>query len=307
MDKTENLSYTKLSEDEKRHITETPRIDVEATGDKVEAINETVDIEEFTHHTEKHGAQISMQACTEEPMTDQCKYPEVIEESTRKGMTASHENENIGPKGKEDADLECIEQSTSTTKTNMGLISEAHLSNLDLTPKSQGAEGERVEETCVKDETNDPAIHFEDQVKELSLDVVEKKKEDMPSLLGGERMDPESIQSSDKLENGNDKEDASIINVEKLGFDAALKIGDNVVDKLKDQSTLITEETEAMASKENAESRVEQNILLEEGFDKRGEKDEPTSTPYSERTFISTEKVDTCSMIEHFHLLFWGL
>ncbi|KAI9075572.1 hypothetical protein K1719_042478 [Acacia pycnantha] len=355
-DKIENLTLKKLSEDERQHQTGVVSKDAEAGGDKVEAINERVFIEESIHHTEKDGAKVSMQACAEEPMADQYKSSEVIAESTQKGMIASQEDENKRSKGEEDADLECIKQPASTSETNMGLINEAPLPNLDLTT-SQGEEDKRVAKSCAKDATIYPTIHVEDGVKELSLDGVQKKKEDIPSLLRGECKDPESIGSSDKLENDN-KEDASAINVEESGFDTASKIGDNVNNKLEnpysdqvtdgvstkvatearetlqevastvcrdkitdtsedsrinlekrheekrdsqpknrqedqlgEQVTLIPEETEVAASRENDESRVEQNILPLKESEESGEKDEPTSKPDSGETSISTEKI----------------
>ncbi|KAK4282343.1 hypothetical protein QN277_013732 [Acacia crassicarpa] len=355
-DKIESLTLKKLSEDERQHQTGVVSKDVEAGGDKVEAINETVFIEESTHPTEKDRAKVSMQACAEEPMTDQYKSSEVIAESTQKWMIASQEDENKRSKEEEDADLECIKEPASTSETNMGLINEAPLPNLDLTTNSQGEEDKRVEKSCAKDETTDPTIQVEDGVKELSLDGVQKKKDDIPSLLRGECKDPKSIGSSDKLQNDN-KENASAINVEESGFDTALKIGDNVnnklenpysdqvtdgvntqvatearetlqevastvcrdkitdtsedsrinlekhheekrdsqpkngqEDQLREQVTLIPEETEVAASRENDERRVQQNILPLEEFEESGEKDEPTSTPDSGETSISTEK-----------------
>ncbi|XP_028772325.1 titin isoform X2 [Neltuma alba] len=232
VDEIENPTSTKLSEDEKQHQTGVVSNNVETGGDKVEAINET-EIEESTYHTEKDGAEVSRQVRAEEPMTDQYKYSEVMAETTRKGMIASQENENARAKGEEDADLESIKQPTSTPETNMGLINEAPLPKLDLTTKSQGEEDERADKSCATDEARDPAMHVEDGVKELSLDGVQKKKEDMPFLVVGECKDPESIGSSDKLEHADNKEDACTMNVEGAWFDADLKLGDNVDGKLE--------------------------------------------------------------------------
>ncbi|XP_054800146.1 uncharacterized protein LOC129304483 isoform X2 [Prosopis cineraria] len=249
VDKIENQILAKLPEDQKQNQIGALNKDFKTGGAEV-------DMEESTHHTEKEGAKVSWQASAEEPMTDQYKFSEVIAENTPKGLIIYQENENTRSEGGEDAGLECTEQPTSISETNMCLTRGAPLPSLNLTAKSQVEEDERVEKSCAKDETKDPTTYVEDEVKELSLDGAQKK-EDMPSLLEAECKDPESVGSSDMLEHDNNAEDACKINVDESTFDATLKTGENVNDIKNPCTNLVTDGASTQVATEAKETLQE--------------------------------------------------